>query len=138
MKANELRIGNWVTTRRGYSQVTDIRAFDNQSISYNYKNPDGEIFNTACQLDEANPIPLTEDILLKCGFERKPDIDSNFDGGSHIEVFNHVESGFEMSAYLGDFKRCNIYDCSVEFDFSYLHLLQNAFSLTGKELKIEL
>ena len=59
MKANELRIGNLVDTPGG---VEEVIAIQSNGVFYttNYKNSWAEI----------KPIPLTEEWLMKFGFER--------------------------------------------------------------------
>src|SRR5574343_566104 len=76
MKANELRIGNWVKiifqntqygTKVDYLQVKEI-CFD-----YTYT---GELDIGSQLLKDCQPIELTPEILEKCGFEKyEPDMD---------------------------------------------------------------
>ena len=141
LKASELRVGNWVVTRRGYSQVTDIRAFDNQSISYSYKMPDGEIFNTASQLDEVDPVTLTEEILLKCGFER-------IGGSAHIKspVFGNYEwieldwDGDHFNVFYRQENTEGEIDTILQYiELVHIHELQNWWKVnTGEELNVQL
>ncbi len=104
MKANELRIGNYVFDRYKITQVD----------KYFYQS--AECFWT----NEFKPIPLTEEWLLKFGFEKKDD-DYIFNGFSFTfdenTFYNHVG------------KITNIY---------YVHQLQNLyFALTNDELTIK-
>jgi hypothetical protein len=119
MRANELRIGNWVYELRCdgklyESQVTEIRQFDN-------------IDKIRCNSWMADsPIPLAEEWLLKFGFD--------YDSGIAI----YSKSGFDI---------CINDDCTVYFYFGeygalyrhleHVHQLQNLyFALTGEELTI--
>jgi hypothetical protein len=73
MKANELRIGNWILNTRyksGYEmQIESIGQFGiNIELGYDGLNP---IIDDDCSFNECEPIPLTEEWLLKFGFERK-------------------------------------------------------------------
>jgi hypothetical protein len=55
MKANELRIGNYV-----YDTLGKVNKIDLEAITYVVKEPHNQV----------KPIPLTEEWLLKFGFEK--------------------------------------------------------------------
>jgi hypothetical protein len=114
MKANELRIGNWFRyqTKIGY----DYDVFDTKYIQDLVNDPQDDFFE---------PIPLTEDILLKCGFE----LDLNFKIGTiKINFYNDIK---EMVFYFN-------YNNMI-LRIKHLHRLQNLyFALTGEELTIKL
>ena len=124
MTAIELRIGNWV-----YNSTTK----ENMQV-YPMMIPQlHRIENENGSLEDCNikPIPLTEDILLKCGFETSQwDCHSTFrknicsDGCIVISLeHKHVEIG----------------DLTLDIEIKYLHQLQNMFyCLCGKELEINL
>ena len=126
MKANELRIGNCVILHSGNDYSRPIQ-HTLDAIDIN-----------VCVIDEKrfSPIPLTPEILVKCGFEKN-------------DVFEKM------------FKYLNNHDCDTDkltfrkeegficFDgikyrtllkhIKHLHQLQNLyFALTGEEIKIEL
>lgn len=116
MKASELRIGNIV-----------------QSV---YNDTFGISQETLC--DFANgyvnlkPIPLTQEWLINFGFENKPDIDN---GTYHTTVFE--KDGVALLFFMGNFDECSI-NGDLEFDFTYVHTLQNFWHLFRKqELKIK-
>lgn len=109
MKANELRIGNWVNSAFKYTRVNTI-------VLKNLE--DGVKFL---------PIPLTEEILLKCGFEYNKHYDS---------YVKETDRASEFIIRAKDFVMCDI-DLIVKL--RHLHQLQNLyFALTGEELNIEL
>lgn len=117
LKANELRVGNWVNMKiYGMHAYYKIMQVDANYIKWVADN------NAACE-----PIPLTPELLEKCGFIygdtweftwRKDDI--------------HVRQSDEYW-YL-------VENRDVRYNpFKYLHQLQNIFhSLTGEELEINL
>jgi hypothetical protein len=59
MKPTELRLGNWINTIEG---LTQVKAITEGGIMTTASMPDGD------HLEFAEPIPLTEEILLKAGF----------------------------------------------------------------------
>jgi hypothetical protein len=149
MKPQELRIGNYVY----YEHTTHIVSGVHGNKVYSWWVKDGEpvieyeakdISGTQVEnpymdvVSQYEPIPLTEEILLKCGFEHSnkglnygiffvKDIDESdefylrpsFEGGFYWGFNNHNE--------LKDVK-----------NILYLHQLQNLyFTLTGEELKLK-
>lgn len=119
IKANEIRLGNWVSEQ----------------------GPDGKIHYFQMSIDflealEAepglfDPIPLTPEILEKCGFEewakgnwKLPEV-LCLNGWSN--KFNYYEPYQVLSTYTG-----NVY-------LQYVHQLQNLyFALTGEEISIDM
>lgn len=125
MEAKELRIGNWVTTRDGLTQVEDVLTF---GINMQH---DCWLYD----IIEVTPIPLTEEILLKCGL-------TNDYGGE----LRWVTLNGDATICIG---KDNIVCLSVGggHDYGheemqhikYLHQLQNlVHALTGEELNVEL
>ncbi len=124
MEAKQLRIGNWVYSQEigenvQISSINDEYVTFKDYVTWDYPN-----------YDEINPIPLTEEILLKCGFVL---FDKNYDS----QDFNVYK--------LGDFTyntSHNVFWLHNNYSFTqpkHLHQLQNLYySLTGEELKIEL
>ena len=115
MKANELRIGN-------YTEQGKINSFWEGGICLKY----GKSF----KFSELNPIPLTEDILLKCGIE----IDGSFGHIKHFESIYLLKPWIEADHFL---LKTIGGECISKI--KHLHQLQNLyFALTNGELKIEL
>jgi hypothetical protein len=114
MKATELRIGNWVLDEYadGSRYKTKVGI---EQIEYPHN----------CQ-----PIPLTEDILLKCGFEWVKEAFGYFDKLHAAYIWDNGD--VEIHPFCTNDK-----DCWVKI--KYLHQLQNLyFALTGEELNVEL
>ena len=116
IQSTELRIGNYCLEDGKMYQVT-LADF------YNMHKDDGA--------NRLQPIPLTEDILIKCGFvvidgtnchRLKNDIcDIIVYPSGHIELWNDIET------------------IKINTAIKYLHQLQNLyFSLTGNELQVNL
>ena len=117
MKANELRIGNLVLNDDSIEEVTlqhlDLLVHDNTYFK---------------------PIPLTEEWLLKFGFENLGEIK---EVSNRYVLFNVIDgtSNFELYEYGNEYDAC-IDDNSIYIhELKYVHQLQNLyFALTGKEL----
>jgi hypothetical protein len=114
MKANELRLGNWISFD---GKQFKCKPFDIKNIYDGAKT-------------KYEPIPLTEEWLLKFGFEKD-------DVGWVINMNKETQlaSGDEDSVwYIGS----SIYWGEVPQNIKHVHTLQNLyFALTGEELQIK-
>lgn len=123
MKANEIRIGNWV------SHTNDNGTFNLQVEEI---RPTGIITtwnggSWFVSFDKIAPIPLTEEILFKAGFEK--------DTG---EFYLYKDITVRKTYYSDDFWRFIFKQQRIK-DIKYLHDLQNTIlALKGEEIKIEL
>lgn len=119
-----LRIGNWIIgTTDGIgkpNQIQQVFAIEENYINLVYDHQGGGYY---IKPEDAYPIPLIDEILLKCGF--------NIHG-------MHIEGDISLFKSAND----NIYPNLSDYDsprIQYLHQLQNwVFLLTGKELQIDL
>lgn len=139
IKAGDIMIGNYIRdvwSPNGFFKVTQLKKY---SAVY------GKDFTAL--YENLRPIPLTEDILLKAGFEKLP----------HMTVTNSMMLDIGRGRYIsiGDIDNCNqmmwlqsidgkkVTDliCLHNYDYDgwlYVHKLQNIVkSLTGNDLKIE-
>jgi len=111
MKANELRIGNFVEFPSKTKYQVDIIYPNHETLIY------------------WKPIQLTEDILLRCGFISDTDKTDNY-----FVKLKHGNFLFQSDLSVNFrevYLRVNNSDIIVEF----LHQLQNLyFTLTNKEL----
>ncbi len=123
IQANELRIGNWI-----HNPVQEINFQVDLATIGNVARDNGNKNKVPSRL-LYQPIPITEEILLKCGFEKKK------------QRFESKEALLRIS-YFDSAWHCSIGDDDFGFLFrtiKHLHQLQNLyFALTGKELQIEL
>lgn len=119
----ELRIGDYVylqssessygITEIGYSEIEYPR-YEASGIS------SGAVFRT--YVENLNPIPLTEELLLKCGFEKHK-----------WGIITYYNSLLELDA---DF---HLKGVDYNIQVKYLHQLQNLyFDFTGEELEVNL
>ena len=114
IQAKDLRIGNWVF----YSHPKKSYNYCISPLDLHYADTRERIFK---------PIPLTPEILEKCGFE---------------EVYKspmHSTYWMEGLSYYFWYEKGNQYaDCKgLQVNCKHLHQLQNLyFALTGEELTI--
>ena len=128
MKATELRIGNYLNGRRGHVVVTEIRTNNSVKIHDNTSS----FYVGICLI----PIELTEDWLLKLGFEHN-DYYNNYKVKAG-DYFNSVKWGDEENEwwYNNDSSDAGCYYVSC---IKYVHELQNLyFAINKQELKHKL
>ena len=114
MEAKELRIGNYVQDEDGHIVQMELIYFS-------------VIFKCRLSEDDIYPIPLTEEWLLKFGFEN---IDTNENGGDNYWYLSKGDFMLDRS-----FQSLQM---NTGFDLSHVHQLQNLyFALTGEELTIK-
>lgn len=118
MQASELKIGNYIYLK---------------SKNRIYEISTGYEIDIGTDSEDFEPIPLTEEILLKCGFEKDDIRDQDY--------YEWYQKEFPIIGVL-----CQSSDKTYLFDENtdtlriyYLHQLQNlTFALTGQELSINL
>ena len=123
MKANELRIGNWV--KWNYEESSDGNAYP---VEYGYELDD--IKNNP---NIVKPIPLTEEWLEKFGFEQM----KLYTGDNCFvkEKFCVLCDG-QLKNY--DLRLTFDSDQTIRIKLDYVHSLQNLyFALTGEELQTD-
>lgn len=136
MKAEELRIGNWVINPVPFQhrQIDhlDIRDLAESRLNFPFE-----------------PIPLTEEWLLKFGFEKRPAKKKRGEDNFHqpCTTFDLDDLTFENTSE-NKFILSLVNDCNSDFycdqspttldHIKYVHQLQNLyFALTGEELTIK-
>jgi hypothetical protein len=134
MKANELRIGNYVTWRDEESKdsiLTVTGIVLNDCIWVEWEWEDGEKDYTECDFDGLKPIPITEEFLIKFGFEK-------CDKYNMAYTWRHKDVFFELRVEE-DFESIRFENLpSIFSEIKYIHQLQNLyFALTGEELTIK-
>ena len=115
MEANELRIGNLVFDNK-INIVTEI---SKECFAYEY------LF-----LEDYNPIPLTEEWLLKFGFEKAPLVDK------YLKGYFTYDSKLKYFTYFTDIEDGGYENIIIQKEkLKYVHQLQNIyFALIGEEL----
>lgn len=122
IKANELRVGNWVANKNGLPyKITGFNIAHIEGTENNMSN-----FNTA-----AYPITITPEILEKCGFFN----DTSLNIYIILKEENFISYKFEDDVFVpfDDFYH------GFMPNIKYIHQLQNLyFALSGKELQVNL
>lgn len=123
LKINELRLGSIIDFDGMKSVVKEI---DNQGVVVFIKETDETEW---IDLFQFTPISLTEEILLKFGFEQKDHL-------FRLHLVNSIYIEFNSECGLWYF---DIYMNTSRIELQYLHELQNIYSsITFKELEINL
>ena len=127
LQANELRLGNYIHRY----DFGDLSLRNEQILEIGTKLVCTGPIKVICELKDVKPIPITEEWLVKMGFE------NDYDSTWIIDIGNDALLWYDL-------KRKTIavgvpYEASGnEVKRPFLHQLQNLFhSLTGEELTIK-
>lgn len=142
MKLQDLRIGNYVV----YEATTHIVSAIGRSGIYSWWVKDGEPVIEYClkdaggvqvedpyfdQISNYEPMPITEEWLLKFGFEK-----STLDGDNTWLNLRYRYLTFSSDESV-EFKKVYLTVSRMDIICEYVHELQNLyFALTGEELTI--
>ena len=120
MKANELRIGNYISIPQ-YGSINNITERVTSDII-------ASLYNNGLHSDRYEPIPLTEEWLFKFGFEQPTREFDPFDKGKlsiHLKDETFVNGRIYFNSWF-------IVDMNL---LKHVHQIQNLyFALTGEEL----
>lgn len=141
MEINELRIGNYV---KHYDPINGTNIYkvyrinDSGSVSLNDK---GQL--ASCTVEDIQPIELTDELLVKIGFE----IQGRYRKFTSYELVIRLSDSIVRIVYIVyndgnptiEIITFNEHNEYRNKDIKYLHQLQNVYyCLTGQELEIEL
>jgi hypothetical protein len=125
MKANELRIGNYLNGNQGHVVVSEIRLNNSVKIQYNTSS----FYVGVC----LKAIPLTKEWLLKLGFIQQGVIINNNGLTEQCGINYFIKNNivYSLSDNQVELDNPNVFLCNLQ----YVHQLQNLyFALTGEEL----
>lgn len=124
INANELRIGNYVNYYQVYIRVLSINsphASEQERYDGKYILEIGSPDSFNVSINEVSPIPLTEELLLRFGFEA-------------IQDGYYKKGEITWNIYN---EQCHFIDWELPH-IQHLHQLQNLyFALTGQELTLK-
>ena len=140
MKTQELKIGNIVKIDDEYlgpieGKVTLLKESGEVELLLLVSKGNGRYL--VCGQDDIFPIPITEELLEKCGFERNEYVPYilDLDKGRRVYMFKNTYG------WILQYVRYGVgYDETVSKNIvMFVHQLQNAYYLvTGKELEIKI
>lgn len=135
-------IGNWVKIKGDYGKPLKITTIDDTYNSINYFDGDAE-GELTLQLNEIEPIPLTNEILEKNGF-----IKQNFDGWEYIHpndnTFSYIDyrilwrTDYDNHLFIKKYKGSNIFATLQISRINFVHQLQQALMFCEIENEIRL
>lgn len=129
MKSTELRIGNYVIDPNG--EITKVDSINEEGIDLGmnseHDHPEVTFIEAFYKFEDLKGIPLTEEILLKCGFNQENGIMSYvLDDYSDVKiVYETLANHYRLYPYT--------------YKILHLHHLQNIFhAITGVELEVSI
>lgn len=143
MNTKDLMIGNWVYCTKKSQFPMKVVSLGEDYVYLDFEENEGDVFEP--NLDDMMPIPVTEDLLLKIGLEKRQyNVSSDISASWHYMSFKGYSFDInKFSNSVGKDWHCYIdnedrYSVGF-FDFQYLHQLQNGIRLiTGKDLEVKL
>ena len=132
MGLEDLMVGDYVTHQYYYNRPVKIEYFVGSKAKIEYETFD---------VSTLKAVPLTEEFLIKNGFEYDYDIDECVsDGGGFITLkgFVYREDGVLIDYCNGDVKVVTDFNGEVTKRMSYVHELQHAMRLCNINKKIKL
>lgn len=136
MEIKELRVGNYLQGKDTFVEVTEIHSNRMVSIKGNTSK-----FYVEGENPCLKPIPLTEEVLLRCGAVKSDRLFSFNDFDEHIEFW--INEFFSVLFIYSNYSNENHFEIVYEShgekvhgikNTEYLHTLQNVLALTGEEL----
>ena len=140
MKSNDLRLGNYVKFNGNISEVLEIRK---NLIRPEYLMDDGKLLHRPLvEIDRIEPIELTEEWLLRFGFEKIEYSDERHGFGDeyHLKVnediFLNYSDDFSLAIFRNKESIENEHGILPKWEATkYVNGLQNIYySLTGEEI----
>ena len=128
MEAKELRMGNLLLTY--YDYLVEVEFIHKNHFDCRELTTGIVVFNA-----KYKPIPLTEEWLLKFGFERVTPTENGYDNDYAYELKNFGRIALENGVLIPD--QYYFLD-GLDFNLKHVHELQNLYyALTKKELTIK-
>lgn len=121
MRVEDLRIGNIITDEHGFQM--HVVGIGKNWVTADFEGNEGDVWEFDFKYSFPKPIEITEEILLKCGFEKEI-----------LEPKHYYIEGMRIW-------KCNdMFLCDKNgIHIKYLHQLQNLYwCLCGEELEINL
>lgn len=131
-------LGNWVYDSERTKFPMKVVNIDTDSVYLDFDGNEGDVFDG--KDSDICPIPLTEEMLLKNGFEKSEYYPNGKfyryiyrENNRYFEVLNHVDA-FEAYNYCGERPTFDI----GSFYIKYVHQLQCLLNLCGIEIEFKI
>lgn len=133
MKNTQLRNGNKVLHDRKVKTIDGVVRGHVCFVEEVTKQFEQDVYGPWVDLDEVEFVPLSDEILLKCGFvEDEPYLELTVNNLITLDWYQYIFDPENKFGICAKHQRSSL-------DIKYLHQLQNLyFSLTNKELNTEL
>lgn len=135
IKASDIMLNNWFSVN-GFPMYVDSIFQD--TVYLEFEGNEGDVWEQ--DIKDLVPIPLTEDVLLKCGFKVGKDkvaIMLN-DPSTHLVLMKIGTHWYPQIEQTGEFISDGVNTVCLNF-IDYVHEAQNLFKcLTKTELIVEL
>lgn len=138
MESKELRIGNYINFGSTVSEVLGITVTD---VMFKYSTGSEEKYAKLIS-EGIQPIPLTEEWLIKFGFvstdNQKYNPEDEFAEQFYYELEDSGVKHRELICFPRHGWTVTLGNYGGEREFKYVHQIQNLFfALTGKELTVK-
>lgn len=128
LQPKELMLGNWVYLNGDAKYPVRVEAV---YTDYVFLQPNAEGFEIfSAREDEICPIPLTEEVFGKNGFEYLTGV-FYLKQDSNVEFYKDDDGMFYMSANLCEYK-------CMEQPIKYVHQLQNILTIAGIDIDFKI
>lgn len=129
VSSGELMIGNWIQNQ--YGMTMQVHTINTMEIKGKASE---QVTNLCIWNKDISGIPLTPDILEKCGFEKRTIDRYVF---HELRVADLVFNFSEDKLHFGVQGFANVE--WIEYKLTFVHQLQNLYhALTGSHLKVEI
>ena len=127
IQPNELRIGNWVYDSKYTQYPMQVVLIGSDYVYLDFEGNEGDVWECDCK--EIVPIPLTEELIEKQGWEK---IGYYYTDKNGLEIY---ETNDGWLLHIDD-NKCQT---TIAILINSVHELQNAYFIaTKKELEIKL
>lgn len=128
INTKELMLGNWVYDGERTKFPMKVVNIDKDMVYLDFEDNEGDVFDG--RMEDICPIPLTEDIFNKNGFEYLDGV-YYLKQCSNTEFCKNDDGYFYMTSNLGE------YNC-IERPIRYVHQLQCLLNLCGIEIEFKI
>lgn len=126
IKTKDLRRGNWVTSGKGDFPMYVTAIFEDE-VYLNFEGNEGDVWES--KEEDLQPIPITPEVLLKCGFGLKRE--TNIKGLTEYSYLPSIGMAKNYTILLteigGVYRLFKNLELVATFEKRYFHLFQNWF-----------